>query len=130
MQILPAFIEIESADASRFEQVSLRERVGLLHQSLREPLAHYLEESPSLMSAGNIADPLDAEKGPVVPFGFSTDGEWAWPTYWAYFVREYGVSVPEDFLAHARTRNFSPVTLGDDEAQKASDAIEAALYGQ
>lgn len=86
---------------------SLLEQVGWLEDSLREPLAQYLDGSTVLMSAGNVADPLDADKGPIVPFGFSTDGQWAWPTYWAYFVREYGALVSHDFLEHARSRAFT-----------------------
>ncbi|MFF0463441.1 hypothetical protein [Streptomyces mexicanus] len=129
MRILPAFAEIETADADQFEQVSLREQVGRLEDSLREPLAQYLDGSTVLMSAGNITDPLDAEKGPVVPFGFSTDGEWAWPTYWSYFVREYGASVPKDFLTHAQSRGFVPIELNDAEAQEAVARIQQLLHG-
>ncbi|MFC4331608.1 hypothetical protein ACFPC0_28315 [Streptomyces andamanensis] len=127
MRILPAFSEIETADADRFEQVSLRDSAGKLAESLRDPLAQYLGGSTVLMSAGNVADPLDEAKGPVVPFGFSTDGEWAWPTYWAYFVREYGTSVPSDFLMHAQSRGFTPVELDDDEARSAADRIQQLL---
>ncbi|GAA5700645.1 hypothetical protein AQJ43_15285 [Streptomyces avermitilis] len=129
MRILPAFTEIDSADAERFEQISLREQIGQLDDSLREPLAQYLEGSQMLMSAGNIIDPLGVEKGPVVPFGFSTDGEWAWPTYWAYFVREYGVSAPDDFMEHVKSRGFVPTDLTDEQAQQAADGIQKALYG-
>ena len=130
MRILPAFTEIESADADRFEQVSLREHVGQLEESLRDPVAQYLGGGQVLMSAGNVVDPLDEKKGLVVPFGFSTDGEWSWPSYWAYFVREYGVSVPEDFLNHVKSHAFTPVELTEEEVQQASDAIQKALYGQ
>ncbi|WP_329340580.1 hypothetical protein OG252_32670 [Streptomyces sp. NBC_01352] len=129
MRILPAFTEIETADAAWFEQVSLHQQVGRLADSLREPLAQYLDGSTVLMSAGNVADPLDADKGPIVPFGFSIDGEWAWPTYWAYFVREYGAVVPHDFLEHARTRAFTPAELTDGEVQEAADGIQKLLYG-
>lgn len=129
MRILPAFNEIETADSERFEKISLRETPKRLDHSLREPLARYLSESQMLMMAGNIEDPLDPAKGPVPPFGFSTDGEWAWPTYWGYFVREYGTPVPDGFLTHAHARNFEPVLLSSEDSQRASEAIQKILYG-
>jgi hypothetical protein len=108
--------------------VSLHEQVGRLDDSLREPLAQYLDGATVLMSAGTIVDPLDAEKGPIVPFGFSADGEWAWPTCWTYFVREWCRSAAR--LPGARSiPRIHPKELTDEEAQGAADGIQKLLYG-
>jgi hypothetical protein len=124
MKLLPLFSEIESIDPETVPRVSLRNRLNRLDTSLREPLSKYLTECTSLTAGGNIPDPLDADRGLVVPVGFITDGEWAWSADWAYFVREYGVEVPQDFVDHARAAGFVPVELSDDEADRVSEDFE------
>ncbi|MGH4035276.1 hypothetical protein ACQB60_40920 [Actinomycetota bacterium Odt1-20B] len=129
MRILPAIEEVKSADSGRFTRVMLSGNVGKLPVPLREPVARYLLGSQVLVAAGHVTDPLSPEKGAVVPFGFSTDGEWAWPTYWGYFVREYGAHVPDDFVACVQKRNFHPPQLSSDEVAAAMNAVQRALSG-
>ncbi|WP_370421167.1 hypothetical protein AB8O64_23420 [Streptomyces sp. QH1-20] len=128
MRLLPAFSEIKTADLGKFDQVSLSDGVDHLEPSLREPIFRYLMDSTSLISAGNTSDPLAPGKGPVVPFGFSTDGTWAWPAYWSYFVREYGMALPEEFVAHVRSLDFTPPNLSSEQIEQASAEIQEALY--
>ncbi|MGA4839873.1 hypothetical protein [Streptomyces sp. G45] len=130
MRIFPVIKEIPSANQWKFGQVSLDECHESIDPSLRGPLGHYLLESTFLVTVGNVVDPLAPEKGPIVPMGMSTDGEWAWPTYWSYFVREYGFSIPEEFIEHARRREFVPAELSLDEAQVAQAEIQQILDGQ
>ncbi|MFV8129276.1 hypothetical protein [Streptomyces syringium] len=129
MRLLPAFSEIKTADLGKFEQVSLSDGVDHLEPFLREQISRYLLESVSLISAGNTSDPLAPERGPVVPFGFSTDGSWAWPAYWSYYVREYGMALPEEFISHMRSLNFTPPKLSSEQIEQASVEIQEALYG-
>ncbi|GAA1919177.1 hypothetical protein [Streptantibioticus ferralitis] len=123
MRVLPAFEEIQTADQAAFQQISLSSRLDRLPADLRGPLSEYMLGSTALFATSNITDPLAPSKGAVVPFGFSTDGEWAWPTYWGYFVREYGVSVPDDFITHARAANFTPVTLPMEEFDRVNEEL-------
>ncbi|MFI1253961.1 hypothetical protein ACH4U6_09180 [Streptomyces netropsis] len=129
MRLLPAFSEIKTADLGKFDQASLRDGADHLEPSLREPVSRYLLESVSLVSAGNTSDPLAPRKGAVIPFGFSTDGSWAWPAYWSYFVREYGMALPEEFISHVRSLNFKPPKLSTEQIGQASIEIQEALYG-
>lgn len=123
MKLLPAFEEIASEGREIFGIESLAERVGLLPGDLREPLSDYLDGCTSLMVTGNIQDPLDLQKGLVVPFGVSTDGVWAWPLYWGYFVREYGISPPKEFIRHAQARSFQPAELTMEECDRISEEL-------
>ncbi|MFE3446700.1 hypothetical protein ACFXNW_27035 [Nocardia sp. NPDC059180] len=125
MYILPDIDEVvnqldDADDETPFEQVPARERLDQLDQELRSPLADYLDESSALWVTASIDDPLDPSKKRVVSIGYSTDGTWAWPSYWGYFVRKYGVEVPAEFIAHARERNFVPAVL-DAAALKAAE---------
>ncbi|WP_280235528.1 hypothetical protein [Nocardia cyriacigeorgica] len=123
--MLPDFDEVvdrldDADDEAPFEQVSVRERLDRLDQDLRTPLAAYLDESSALWVTASIDDPLNPTKKRVVSIGYSTDGTWAWPSYWGYFVREYGVEVPAAFIAHAQGQNFAPAVL-DPEALRAAE---------
>ncbi|MFH8407910.1 hypothetical protein ACH4FX_24400 [Streptomyces sp. NPDC018019] len=128
MKMLPFFEEVEAENQALPQQVSLRQLADRLDPALREPMANYLSDSHSLLAAGNIQDPMNPEAGPVAPFGYSTDGEWTWPSYWGYFVREYGVRPPDDFIEHARKRNFTPPNLTEEELDQAEEEFERQFF--
>lgn len=51
----------------------------------------------------------DYLKTPPIPLGGATlqsDGEWLWPTSLAYYVREYHISLPEEFLKKMEQHNW------------------------
>jgi len=37
-----------------------------------------------------------------------TDGVYIWPAYFAYYVDNYDIGIPEDFEAHMRACNWTP----------------------
>ncbi|MFF4652534.1 hypothetical protein [Streptomyces sp. NPDC001380] len=123
MNLLPAFEEVSSEGREMFGIVRAAERVGLLPESLREPLSAYLGNCPTLMVTSNVHDPLDLSKGMAVPFGVATDGVWVWPLYWGYFVREYGIAVPDEFITHARARGFHPPELTMDDSDRIAEEL-------
>lgn len=132
MNVLPELTEVvaqldDADDESTFGQVSARVGLSKLDEELRSPLATYLDESSALWVTASIDDPLDPAKKRVVSIGYSTDGTWAWPSYWGYFVREYGVEVPDEFIAHARERNFAPAVLDRDALRAAEREFENLL---
>ncbi|VFA99805.1 hypothetical protein [Nocardia cyriacigeorgica] len=130
MKVRPDFTEVvaQLGDASPFEQAPIRERLCKVDNEIRASLATYLDESSALWVTASIDDPLEPAKKRVVSIGYSTDGTWAWPSYWGYFVREYGVEVPAEFIAHARERNFAPAML-DREALRAAELEFENLLG-
>ncbi|MEF3117510.1 hypothetical protein [Streptomyces chrestomyceticus] len=127
--MLPLAEEIKAQGQEKFEQVSIAQLAGRLDPSLRKPLANYLSEAHSLLATGNIQDPMAPQRGLVVPFGYCTDGEWTWPSYWGYFVREYGVQLPANFIEHARERKFTPSSLSDEELFRAEEEFEEQFFG-
>ncbi|MFF2087807.1 hypothetical protein ACFVVM_28850 [Nocardia sp. NPDC058176] len=127
MKLLPYFIEDPRPGKGNWEEVSLADRVGLLAHEFREPLSRYLLDCQSLVSTQSMADPLDPARDHGVPTGLSSDGIWVWPTYWGYFVKEYGIEVPVEFIEHAKSRGFQPVLLDEDALDRVDDALEAIL---
>ncbi|MEJ8653854.1 hypothetical protein WKI65_38910 [Streptomyces sp. MS1.AVA.3] len=126
--MLPILEEIPAENQDSFQRASIKKLAGHLDPSLRVPLAQYLSGSHPLLAAGNVQDPMSADEGAAVPFGYRTDGEWVWPTYWGYFVKEYGVEVPEEFIEHARRRNFIPVALSGEELDLAEQEFEERFF--
>lgn len=55
----------------------------------------------------NAHDALHPEV-PIGPMHVLTDGIWAWPQYLAYYVQRYHISLPAEFLEHARRREWRP----------------------
>lgn len=132
MNVLPDLTEVvaqldDADDESAFGQVSAREGLGKLDEELRSSLATYLDESSALWVTASIDDPLDPAEKRVVSIGYSTDGTWAWPSYWGYFVRQYGVEVPAEFVAHARERKLVPAVLDRDALRAAEREFENLL---
>lgn len=127
MKLLPNFSEDPREGIEGWPEVSLADLVGRLDEELREPLSHYLLECQSLVSTQSMADPLDPARDHGVPTGMSSDGTWVWSTYWGYFVREYAIEVPAEFIDHARSRDFQPVTLDNAEQERIDSELEATF---
>lgn len=53
-------------------------------------------------------DALSPDSGEPVPVGIATDGTFAWPLHLEYYVRRYGVKLPDEFLAHVQALGFWP----------------------
>ncbi|MGI5219914.1 hypothetical protein [Nocardia sp. CA-290969] len=118
---------LEAANATApasTEIVPIRDLIGKLDNKIREPLANYLRNCPIIWVSQSEKDPLDPSKGFVMPTGIATDGTWVWRIYWGYFVAEYGVAVPDHFVAHARDQKFEPPVLTPDEIEQVIDQYE------
>lgn len=62
----------------------------------------YLATMPALMW-----DILSDARHEICGAGVLTDGVWCWPSDLFYYVDKYAVGVPDDFLAHMRSKNWS-----------------------
>jgi hypothetical protein len=87
-----------------------QELVGALPEERRLSLAHYLESGATFGqylgyswcrfvcgAAESVAAQMDTRLGTRD----LTDGTWVWPEGLAHYVREHGVVLPEEFMAHA-----------------------------
>jgi len=90
------------------------ERVEFLNSHRRnvphsdeERMIHYLE-SGSLCGVvpGVEEDPLGDTPTMIGAPNIYTDGFWAWPETIIYYLREYHLLLPEDFVKHMRDRDF------------------------
>jgi len=79
---------------------------------------HGLLVSPALSS--------DVVDGAVIgPVEVLTDGTWAWPSDLAHYVERYHCRVPDEFIAHARGREWRVPDVGEAELR----AIDLAGLG-
>ncbi len=90
---------------------SIHEDVGKGSLS-RDDLGHalsYLRDAPVLVSCtGYVQDVVDPEKGVAGIPDCKTDGVWAWPGDYPYYIKEYGIPVEEAFLEHMREGGWNP----------------------
>jgi hypothetical protein len=80
---------------------SLVESRGKLPQKLRPLAAQYLRGGYVIFVSGGmlVDDWFDGTRG-IGSRDTRTDGEWLWPSYYAYYVEKHGVDVPQEFLDH------------------------------
>jgi len=79
---------------------SLEEAVGKLHASDVGGILRYLENAPTLAATGSVVDDaLSPDRTGVAKLEIATDGEWVWPRDLAYYVRQYDVGLPAEFIA-------------------------------
>lgn len=68
-------------------------------------IVHYLAESPVLVISGSVVhDVLDPQHPVAGRNAIRTDGVWIWPDDLAYYVANYHIELPAEFIAHG-TRN-------------------------
>ena len=87
----------------------------------------FLEDGLVLMeSPDTIVDPLQPQLV-AAPAVVLTDGSWIWPAALMYFVRTYHVAVPDDFVAHMRSRDWSVTEITVDDEDRMLDLAAAEL---
>lgn len=75
----------------------------------REALLEYLQFGELHVGCpGVVRDVYDPSGPPVAAAHELTDGMWVWPVAIAYYVLKYGLLLDEDFVAHARSRGWTP----------------------
>lgn len=75
--------------------------------NLSETIA-YLENGHFLMIAPTVlTDVLSDEQKFIGTLAIQTDGEWAWPSDLAYYVNNYGISLPQEFIRHMSDNAWS-----------------------
>jgi hypothetical protein len=68
-------------------------------------VAKYLESCPVwVASPGIVYSPIDGRIAGSM--SVKTDGEWAWQDTMAYYVREYRICPPFEFIQHIQCKNY------------------------
>ncbi|WP_256341606.1 hypothetical protein [Streptomyces sp. TLI_105] len=70
-------------------------------------------------------DVLSSDREPIDVLRLHTDGQWLWYSDLAHYVERYHIALDEEFLQHARNRNFTPPQLSHADLLK----IEETLFG-
>lgn len=79
-------------------------------------VASYLESGQTLaVRVSSVHDYFDATRKAASHLAIMTDGTWAWPCDLAYYLREYHVELPADFVAHMRQCSFRQPELTEAE---------------
>jgi len=80
-----------------------------------EHICHYLESGIEFIVSPEISeDIINPAKGTAGVISDYTDGTWLWPGDLSYYVKNYGLKIPEEFLQTMRANNWKvPITLDD-----------------
>src|SRR5687767_14713440 len=87
--------------------LSLKESVGSQPYPEENKIIDYLESGYWIEIRGGIYyDLLSVEKKYAPSPSILTDGVWFWTECLKYYVKEYYVSLPEDFIKHLKSNNW------------------------
>jgi hypothetical protein len=96
-----------------------------LHECLQQvnpneaAIVQYLNTGATLAATGSMADDyLDKTKKAVAPLEIATDGRWVWPRDLAYYVREYHVRLPTEFVEHMRRSGWKSPEFTQEDLER------------
>lgn len=85
----------------------------------------YLEQGKTvLVSPHWVDDLLNAQMRRICQYSTLTDGTWIWPSDLVYYVKNYHVVLPEEFIEHMASRNWVVPELGDAELDAICEQLE------
>jgi hypothetical protein len=89
-------------------------------------IVQYLNVAVTLATTGSVVDDaLDATKKAIAPLEIATDGIWVWPRDLAYYVRNYHVVLPPEFVEHMRKCSWNPASLSREDLIRIEEAFLA-----
>lgn len=98
---------------------SLKESIGALPPCDLDQMVHYLQEAPTLAATGSrVGDVLNPDRKSVSRLEIATDGFWVWPRDLAYYVREYRVALPDEFIRTVESLGGEPPELDDETLER------------
>ncbi|MEV0956974.1 hypothetical protein AB0I97_13975 [Streptomyces sp. NPDC049951] len=72
-----------------------------VEHSWEELAARYLEQGEVIVAASQwVDDLLEGNAKRICQYSIRTDGAWVWPSSLVYYVRQYHVKLPIEFLNH------------------------------
>ena len=79
-------------------QLSIKDFIHKEKEDTEKISDYLLHGVEIIVSPGTVNDLLDESKGIAGITSLFTDGEWIWPGDLAYYVREYKLQLPKDFI--------------------------------
>jgi hypothetical protein len=110
-----------------------RESLPLLSESYtgrvisdRSKIAEYMNAGiPVFDIMEDVVDLIDGREWIRGGPSLLTDGEWLWRRDSIYYLRNYPLDIPDQFLDHVRRRNYQPSTEVDVADESFDEAIAA-----
>jgi hypothetical protein len=91
-------------------------------------ILHYLTHAPRVASIRTfIFDEIEPERHHPISLVFHSDGEWVWSTVTAYYVEQYDVRLPQDFVEQALEKREPPPSLTKSTRDEAMSLVHASL---
>ena len=102
---------------------SIHDAVGRLEVDDKPALVRYLTEGRGVVLAPTwVPDVLDPDgNARAGGLGFLTDGQWIWPQALSYYVDRYDVAISEEFIAHARSNEWTVPEISVDRLTQIAD---------
>lgn len=86
---------------------SLRDLVGKFAGAEFQTVVKYLRDGHTwVVAPGPAIDVLSSDKKKICPIAILTDGVYAWPQEFAYYVQTYQVAIPTEFLKYMKSQNW------------------------
>jgi hypothetical protein len=83
-----------------------------------DAIVRYLNAGATLAATGSMVDDcLDNTRKGVAPLEIATDGRWVWPRDLAYYVGEYHVRLPQEFVEHMRAHDWTARAFTSEELE-------------
>lgn len=103
---------------------SIKEAVRQSPWQDEDRLLDYLKAGNLFVASPGVSDDvLDPSKTRVTPFHLYTDGEWIWPYDLVYYIENYHVVVPPEFIEHASEMGWKPPELSRDDLIRLEEEI-------
>ncbi|MFI5716492.1 hypothetical protein [Nocardia sp. NPDC051750] len=75
----------------------------------RERIARYMKSSPGVLDVLDVViDMLTKSDKIASASSLISDGEWIWRVDSVHYFGRYNIDIPEEFLEHVRTKNYTP----------------------
>lgn len=82
----------------------------------------YLIEGETLAATGSMVDDyFDKRKTRISPLEIATDGRWVWPRDLAYYVANYHVCLPPEFIGYMRDCGWEVPRLTKEEMESVEE---------
>ncbi|MEV7815605.1 hypothetical protein AB0P05_33585 [Streptomyces flaveolus] len=111
--------EIGGQATAAADAPSLRDAVHDSGPWDEDRIAAYLESGLEIYSTmGAERDVLTGEEWIVGSGSLMTDGTWLWPVDLTHYVRRHHAALPQEFLDHIRTSNYTVPVVPDEQARR------------
>lgn len=92
---------------SKTTDPSIKDFIGKEDVALVDKICKYLTSGVTLaVSPGIATDIINPEKGSIGTLATLTDGTWMWPGDLAYYVQNYKLKLPEEFVQTMERNNW------------------------